>query len=58
MQQAVLHLKKKFGNNAVLKGMDLEAPATSAVRNELIGGHKAEQRNFNDEYKKRLHTQL
>lgn len=41
MQQAVLQLKKKFGNNAVLKGMDLEASATSAVRNELIGGHKA-----------------
>ena len=41
MQQAVLDIKKKFGNNAVLKGMDLENAATSAIRNELIGGHKA-----------------
>lgn len=41
MQQAVLQIKKKFGNNAVLRGMDLQSCATSATRNELIGGHKA-----------------
>ncbi len=41
MQQAVLHIKKKFGNNAVLRGIDLEDAATATTRNQLIGGHKA-----------------
>ncbi len=41
IQKAVLDIKKKFGKNAVLKGMNLEAGATSAIRNRQIGGHKA-----------------
>lgn len=41
MQQAVLDIKKKFGKNAVLKGMNFEDAATSAMRNKQIGGHKA-----------------
>lgn len=41
MQKAVLDIKKKFGKNAVLKGMNLEDGATSALRNQQIGGHKA-----------------
>lgn len=41
MQQAVLALKKKFGKNAVLKGMNLEEGATTKDRNNQIGGHKA-----------------
>lgn len=41
MQQAVLELKKKFGKNAVLKGMNLEAGATAIRRNGQVGGHKA-----------------
>lgn len=41
MQQAVLELKKKFGKNAVLKGMNLEEGATTISRNGKIGGHKA-----------------
>lgn len=41
MNQAVLSLKKKFGKNAVLKGMNLEEGATARQRNNQIGGHKA-----------------
>ena len=41
MQKAMLALKKKFGKNAVLKGMNLEEGATAKDWNEQIGGHKA-----------------
>ena len=41
MQKAVLEIKKKFGKNAVLKGMNLEEGATARDRNSQIGGHKA-----------------
>ena len=41
MQQAVLAIKKKFGKNAILKGMNFEDGATAKGRNEQIGGHKA-----------------
>ena len=40
-QQAVLEIKKKFGKNAILKGMNLEEGATAKDRNKQIGGHKA-----------------
>ena len=41
MQEAMLSIKKKFGKNAVLKGMNLEEGATAKDRNDQIGGHKA-----------------
>lgn len=41
IQLAILKLKKKFGKNAVLKGMNLEDGATMRDRNSQIGGHKA-----------------
>ena len=41
IQHAVLDLKKKFGKNAVLKGMNLEKGAMTMERNKQIGGHKA-----------------
>ena len=41
MQQAVLSIKKKFGKNAILKGMNLQEGATTVDRNNQIGGHKA-----------------
>ena len=41
MQQAMLTIKKKFGKNAILKGMNLEEGATAMDRNAQIGGHKA-----------------
>ena len=41
MQQAILSIKRKFGKNAILKGMDLQEAATTRVRNDQIGGHRA-----------------
>lgn len=41
MQEAVLSIKKKYGKNAILKGMNLEEGATAKDRNSQIGGHKA-----------------
>ena len=41
MQQAMLDIKKKYGKNAVLKGMSLEKGATARERNNQIGGHRA-----------------
>lgn len=40
-QKAILHLQKKYGKNAVLKGMNLWEGATAVERNRQIGGHKA-----------------
>ena len=41
MQQAVLDIKKKYGKNAILKGMNLQEGATTIDRNNQIGGHRA-----------------
>ena len=41
MQRAVLTIRRKYGKNAILKGMNLEEGATAKDRNEQIGGHKA-----------------
>lgn len=40
-QQAVLHIRKKYGKNAIIKGMSLKEGATARDRNKQIGGHKA-----------------
>jgi DNA polymerase V len=41
MQKAVLEIQKRFGKNAIIKGMNLEEGATAIERNSQIGGHKA-----------------
>ena len=41
VQEALLTIKKRFGKNAILKGMNLQEGATAKDRNEQIGGHKA-----------------
>ena len=41
LQQAMLSIKKKYGKNSILKGMNFEEGATAADRNMQIGGHKA-----------------
>ena len=41
MQQAVLEIKRKFGKNALLRGMNLQEGATARDRNSQIGGHRA-----------------
>lgn len=40
-QQAMLQIRRKYGKNAILKGMNLEKGATTIERNSQIGGHKA-----------------
>ena len=41
LQKARLEIMRKYGKNAILKGMDLEEGATTIDRNSQIGGHKA-----------------
>ncbi len=41
MQKAMIDIRKKYGKNAILKGMNLQEGATARERNEQIGGHKA-----------------
>ena len=41
MQEAMLNIKKKYGKNAILKGMSFQEGATAKERNNQIGGHKA-----------------
>ena len=41
MQKAMIEIKKKFGKNAILKGMNLEEGGTTISRNGQIGGHRA-----------------
>ena len=41
MQKAMLDIKKKYGKNAILKGMNLQEDGTAMERNRQIGGHKA-----------------
>lgn len=40
MQNTILDIKKKYGKNAIIKGMNLEEGATTLERNRQIGGHK------------------
>lgn len=41
IQHTVLRLQKRYGKNAVLKGMNFKEGATAVERNGQIGGHKA-----------------
>lgn len=41
IQETILGIKKKFGKNAILKGLNLEDGATARERNQTIGGHQA-----------------
>lgn len=41
IQETLLTIKKRYGKNAILKGMNLQEGATAKERNEQIGGHKA-----------------
>ena len=40
-QEAILAIKKKYGKNAILKGLNFEEGATQRERNKQVGGHKA-----------------
>ena len=40
LQRSILDIKKKYGKNAILKGMNFEDGGTTIERNEQVGGHK------------------
>lgn len=40
-QETILHIKKHFGKNAILTGLNYAEGATQRQRNSQIGGHKA-----------------
>ena len=40
MQKAMLNIKKRYGKNAIIKGMNLQKAGTTIERNGQIGGHK------------------
>lgn len=40
-QETLLDIKKKFGKNSILKGLNFKEGATAKERNQQIGGHKA-----------------
>ncbi len=41
LQQTIVSIKKKYGKNSILKGMNLEKKSTQQKRNTLVGGHNA-----------------
>ena len=41
LQEATVTIRKRYGKNAILKGMNLLEGATARDRNRQIGGHKA-----------------
>ncbi len=41
LQEAILTVRKRYGKNALLKGMNFEDGATARERNAQIGGHRA-----------------
>ena len=41
VQRTMLDIKRRFGKNAILKGMNLEEGATAKERNNMIGGHRS-----------------
>ena len=41
LQKTEIEIKKKFGKNAILKGMNLKEGATTIERNRQVGGHRA-----------------
>ena len=40
LQQTMINIKKKYGKNAILKGMNLVEGGTTIERNGQVGGHK------------------
>ncbi len=41
LQKAVIKIRKRYGNNAILRGTNFEAGATGITRRQQIGGHRA-----------------
>lgn len=41
LQEALLQVRRRYGKNAILRGMNFEEESTARERNEQIGGHRA-----------------
>ena len=41
IQEAMLDIKRRYGKNAILKGLNFEEGATGKERNQQIGGHQS-----------------
>ena len=41
LQEAMLSIRRRFGSNAILKGINLKEGATGKERNNQIGGHRS-----------------
>lgn len=41
MQKAILEIRKRYGKNAILKGINFQECATARERNRQVGGHRA-----------------
>ena len=41
LQLALLDIKRKYGKNSIIRGLNLEEGATGIDRNNQIGGHKS-----------------
>ena len=48
LQKSIIEIKRKYGKNSIIKGMDLESKATTIKRNKLVGGHNAGGSNPED----------
>ena len=42
LHRSIIDIKERFGNNSIIRGMNLEEGATTIKRNRLIGGHNSE----------------
>lgn len=40
LQRSIIEIKKKYGKNSILKGMNFEEGGTTIERNKQVGGHK------------------
>ena len=40
LQESILNIRKRYGKNFILRGMDLQDGATAIERNNQIGGHR------------------
>ena len=41
LEKAINSIKKEFGKNSILKGINFVEGATTRKRNKLIGGHRS-----------------
>ena len=41
IQEAAIRIKRKYGKNAIIKGMNLQEGATTIERNAQVGGHRS-----------------